>query len=566
MFRSTPMGSRAFVCALISAAVTTAFVPRTAAAEPGSADCTTPRRAVVTWLDNAHEHPDIAATCFDFESAGVRSTAAQARQVQKLLAVFDQRGFYVRPDSLPDDPDYSDAPRVAPVLRFPEVFVEKSGDTWRFPSSVVLQIPSLYDEAFSVDVESFVAELPQWTRDRILGGATQWWQVLGLLGAIFLGLLVRLLVSWVVGSWGGRIIRQAGQAADAGILTRAANPVGTLALGGVLSYALPLLRFSVRVNEIGTIAIRVLIAAAGVLLVYRLVDLGSDVFERRAAKTETKLDDQLIPLVRRALKVVVVAVGVIFVLQNMDVDVGSLLAGASLGGLAFTLAAKDTVANLFGSVSIFADRPFQVGDWVVINGHEGVVEEVGMRSTRIRTFYSSVISIPNSVVANSAVDNYGMRQYRRCMVTLGLTYDSTPDQVRAFVEGVRAILKANPKVRKDAYEVHFRDFGDSALEILLYFFFETDTWSDELAQRQNIFLEIMRLAREIGVSFAFPDSDAPRRDATQGERAPRKRGPQRRIPRGDRGQFWARRERRAAQPDSAHQRLPARRSGQGQRG
>jgi MscS family membrane protein len=209
-------------------------------------------------------------------------------------------------------------------------------------------------------------------------------------------------------------------------------------------------------------------------------------------------------------------VGVIFVLQNMDVDVGSLLAGASLGGLAFTLAARDTVANLFGSISIFADRPFQVGDWVIIEGHEGVVEEVGMRSTRIRTFYSSLVSIPNSVVANAAVDNYGMRQFRRCMVTLGVTYGTTPAQMRAFVEGIRAILQANERVRKDAYEVSFRNFGASGLEVLLYFFFSTDTWSDELAQRENIFLEVLRLAEQLDVHFAFPtqtlhiESQAPR--------------------------------------------------------
>ncbi len=191
-------------------------------------------------------------------------------------------------------------------------------------------------------------------------------------------------------------------------------------------------------------------------------------------------------------------------LQNLDVDVGSLLAGVSLGGLAFTLAARDTVANLFGSISIFADQPFQVGDWVLIDGHEGVVEEVGMRSTRIRTFYDSVIAIPNSVVANAAVDNYGQRRYRRCLVTLGLTYDTHPEQMQAFVEGVRAILKANPKVRQDSYEVHFKDFGNSALEVMLYFFFKVESFSDEMAQRQNVFLEVMRLADAIGVSFAFP--------------------------------------------------------------
>jgi MscS family membrane protein len=188
----------------------------------------------------------------------------------------------------------------------------------------------------------------------------------------------------------------------------------------------------------------------------------------------------------------------------MDVDVGSLLAGASLGGLAFTLAARDTVANLFGSVSIFTDKPFQIGDWVVVSGYEGIVEEVGMRSTRIRTFYNSLVTMPNHIIANTTVDNYGARQYKRCFATLGVTYDTSPEQLQGMCEGIRAILAANPRVRKDFYEVHFSGFGSHALEIMVYFFFETDSWSDELHQRHNVFMEIVRLAKDLNVSFAFP--------------------------------------------------------------
>jgi MscS family membrane protein len=192
------------------------------------------------------------------------------------------------------------------------------------------------------------------------------------------------------------------------------------------------------------------------------------------------------------------------VLQNLEVDVASLIAGVSLGGLAFTLAARDTVANLFGSVSIFADQPFQVGDWVVMQGVEGVVEEVGMRSTRVRTFYRSVVSIPNAKVADGIVDNYGARDSRRTFITLGLQYDTTPEQMEAFCDGVRAILAANPAVKKDAYHVYFSGFGDSALNVMLYFFFVVDDWKDELRQRHLVFLEILRLASALRVQFAFP--------------------------------------------------------------
>jgi MscS family membrane protein len=172
--------------------------------------------------------------------------------------------------------------------------------------------------------------------------------------------------------------------------------------------------------------------------------------------------------------------------------------------LAIGLAARDTLANFFGSVSIFVDSPFRIGDWINVEGTDGTVEEVGFRSTRMRTFYNSVVIIPNAKLADAKIDNYGMRQFRRCFCTLGLTYDTTPEQMQAFVEGCRAIVLSNPMTRKDVYEVAMSGFGNSSLDVMLYFFFECPTWTDELRERHNVFLEIMRLARDLGVSFAFP--------------------------------------------------------------
>ncbi len=474
------------------------------------ADCSTPRRAVVTWLGNLqsdNDRPAVAVQCFDWDGASVRSRHQRETLARQLKAVLDQRGHYIDVDALADTEEVDDEAlqdgKVILAERLPSVYLEQVDSDWLLSAETVRVIADLHRETFAVDVESFVEDLPAWMRIEVIP-SLEVWQLVGILAAIFLGLLVRLVLSRLLQAWARRVLSMRGQSADADVLRRTVNPIGTLALTGVVWWFLPLLRMNVRANQIGNVALRVMAATATMLLLYRLVDLGADVFARRAAKTETKFDDQIVPLVRKTLKVFVVVVGVIFVLQNLDVDVASLLAGVSLGGLAFTLAAKDTVANLFGSVSIFADQPFQIGDWVVIDGHEGVVEEVGMRSTRVRTFYGSVISIPNSIVANAAIDNYGMRRYRRCMVTLGLTYDTSPDQIQAFVEGIRAILQANPSVRQDAYEVSFRNFGDSALEILLYFFFQVPTWSEELAQRQNVFLEIMRLAKTLNVDFAFP--------------------------------------------------------------
>ncbi|MAQ19876.1 MAG: hypothetical protein CMN30_34365 [Sandaracinus sp.] len=480
-----------------------------AEAQTAPDDCSTPRQAARTFLANLQAdsmNPAVAARCFAWSEAGVRGEARQDA-ARDLLAVLDQRGHYVDLEALPDTPEvdaetYADG-KVPLTRRLPEIHLVRVGDEWRISAQSIGLIQPLYDETFTVDVESMVDQLPGWMRAEPLPGVALW-QFFGLFVVLLGGMLIRFLVARVLFSWAGRILKKRNLKFDFEVAQRAATPIGTLAMAAFLWWLFPMLRFSVRVNQITMIALRVIAAAAAVMVLYRLVDFGADVFARRAEKTETKLDDQIVPMVRKTLKVFVVVVGVIFVLQNLDVDVGSLLAGVSLGGLAFTLAARDTVANLFGSISIFADQPFQVGDWVVIDGHEGIVEEVGMRSTRIRTFYDSVIAIPNSVVANAAVDNWGKRRYRRCLVTLGLTYDTAPDQMQAFVEGIRAILQANPKVRKDSYEVCFRDFGESALEVMVYFFFRCDSWSEELKQRQNVFLEIMRMAEAIGVDFAFP--------------------------------------------------------------
>ncbi len=464
----------------------------------------------MTWLGNLqpdNNHPRLAARCFDWDGAGVRASSRRETLARQLKAVLDQRGLYVDVDALPDTVDVSgdelDGGRLPIVRRLEGIELAKVGQSWKVSAETIQLIGDLYAATFAVDVEAFIERLPAWLRAPVLPGAAVW-QIVGLLLGLLLGLIVRLLFAKGIAVWGARLLRLRGQSADASILQKTATPMGTVAMAGLLWWVLPLLRFSVRVNQVGIVALRVIAASATVLLIYRLVDLGADVFARRAARTESKFDDQIVPLVRKTLKVFVAVMGVIFVLQNLDIDVASLLAGVSLGGLAFTLAAKDTVANLFGSVSIFADQPFQIGDWVKIGDHEGIVEEVGMRSTRVRTFYDSVISIPNSTVANLAIDNFGRRRFRRCMLTLGLTYDTSPDQMQAFVEGVRAILKANPHVRQDAYEVAFRDFGDSALEVLVYFFLRVPSWTEELKQRQNVLLEILRLAEAIGVDFAFP--------------------------------------------------------------
>ena len=254
------------------------------------------------------------------------------------------------------------------------------------------------------------------------------------------------------------------------------------------------------------IAARVLGAVCAGLLLLRGIAIIGDYLLAKAGLTETRLDDQLVPLVRQTANVFVVLVGTLFVLSNLDVDVGALIAGLGIGGLAVALAAQDTIKNLLGGLTVLADRPFQVGDWIVVGDTEGTVEKVGFRSMRIRTFKESLVTVPNGHLADHIVDNMGVRPYRRYDTTLHLPHSTPTEQVQAFCEGVRALLRANERVRQDYFFCELERIGDSTLEVLLYCFFAAPDWSAELRAKHILNLDILRLAQSLGVELSAPAS------------------------------------------------------------
>lgn len=236
----------------------------------------------------------------------------------------------------------------------------------------------------------------------------------------------------------------------------------------------------------------------------RLNDGLTGLWATKAEGTESSFDDQLVPVVRTGIRVGLWVVAIILVVQNLGGEVGSLLAGFGLGGLAVAMASKDTIANLFGSVVIFVDRPFVVGDWVEIGDHEGVVEEVGLRVTRIRTFQKSLITVPNAQLTTSAINNWSKMHKRRIKMTVGVTYDCTADKLAAAVDAMREVMEATDSIEKGTGVIFFDGFGASSLDIFVYCFAENPEWTDYLATKQNLMLRFMRALEELGVNLAFP--------------------------------------------------------------
>jgi MscS family membrane protein len=236
------------------------------------------------------------------------------------------------------------------------------------------------------------------------------------------------------------------------------------------------------------------------------VDVLGEYMLKVAKKTESTLDDQLVPLVRKVLKTFVIVTGALFVLINLEISIIPFITGLSIGGLAFALAAQDTIKNFFGSLMIFIDKPFQVGQWITSGDIDGEVEEVGLRSTRVRTFRNSLIYVPNGILADRTIDNHGLRTYRRFYTTLAITYDTPPRLIEVFIEGLNKIVQEHPHTRKDKYHIFMNDFGDSSLNIMFYIFFEASNWALELQYRHEVILKILGLAEKLNVRFAFPTS------------------------------------------------------------
>ncbi len=330
------------------------------------------------------------------------------------------------------------------------------------------------------------------------------WQWLGLLALAIVGIILDRVLVTILQTVLTRIYRRFLPRGDTKLVRSAVRPLGILAMAIVWYSGLGWLGLTGGIRDVLSVAVAFLAAGAGVWAAYKLVDIVAEYLGEKASHTETRYDDLLVPLIRKSLKVFIVAFGLVFIADNLDVDITSLLAGLGLGGLAFALAAQDMVKNLFGSLTVLLDRPFQVGDWVKIGDLEGTVEEVGFRSSRIRTFYNSMITMPNANLISTAVDNLGARSYRRWKATLSLTYDTPPEKLDAFCEGVRELVRQHPHTRKDYFHVYANHFGAASLDVLLYVFFVTADWGKELQARHRLFLDILRLASEVGVEFAFP--------------------------------------------------------------
>lgn len=242
-----------------------------------------------------------------------------------------------------------------------------------------------------------------------------------------------------------------------------------------------------------------------IILAWGFYDLtGNNSLLSEELKEKLNLDNMLISFFSNVVRFVILALAIVIVAQEWNYDVNGFIAGLGLGGLAFALAAKDALANIFGGIVIIMEKPFVIGDWIAASGVEGTVEDISFRSTKIRLFSQSLVIIPNSMLAGGAITNYSRMGKRRINFYLGLTYDTPENKVKSCVERIKQMLMQHEGIHPETILVYFENFNDSSLDIIIYCFTNTTVWSEYLEVKQDINLKIMSILEEEGVSMAFP--------------------------------------------------------------
>jgi MscS family membrane protein len=392
--------------------------------------------------------------------------------------------------------------RVHKLPYKPGPAAELSGIYRRMSSSGTATIYDAYSSS-PVGLELIIPprwmlNFPPWARARMAGAAS--WQWAGLVAGL------AVCVGFVYGAYRlgrHRAIRRPEESGPGwhALLT-------PLAIILVSAGAVPLLCTILRIGGIARVVITFFQTGALFLGAAWLSMIAASLLAETIVKSEhlrqRSLDSQLI---RLCMRFAGIAIAIGFLIQGsyeLGFPTYSVLAGLGVGGLAVALAARDSLANLLGSMLIMIEKPFRVGHYVKVSGGEGTVADVGFRSTRIRTPDNSLLSIPNNSVVNAAVENLSLRMMRRQRFLIQVTYDTPREKLEELISGIKQLIVDHPITNKTNFNVRFNDFGESSLNILVYFHIETTDYSAELEAREEILLQIMDLAKQLDIDFAFP--------------------------------------------------------------
>lgn len=387
---------------------------------------------------------------------------------------------------------------------------------WRFTPATVEALPDIWSVVRNWDIVYgpavserqfapglwFEGKVPDGLRRHALGLRLYQW--IGLAALVVGGWLVAKVLGWLV--WAVLIALRRmfphglAERHRSGFARHAGYAIASLAA----LEAVPYLNLPVWVSAFVVGIAKLVMIAAGASSAWYVVDALLDRAQKHAESFGERAQKLFFPFAAKLFQFAIVALALVIALAAFGVNVTAVVAGLGIGGLVVAFAAKDSIENVFGSFTILFDMPFAVGDWVRIGDIDGNVEEINLRSTRIRTFADSLITLPNSTLIRASVENFGRRRMRRLKTVLGLEYSTPPEKLEAYARAVEAMLASREDVAPEKRRVHVYGLEDSSISIFLECFLIVPNYDGELQTRSEIIRAILELAAEHGVSFAFP--------------------------------------------------------------
>jgi MscS family membrane protein len=333
------------------------------------------------------------------------------------------------------------------------------------------------------------------------------WRIISVVFIFFLGFIFNKFVGFFIKKYSKKITAKRAKKAysffTSTVLTLR-RPLRILVWAGIIRIAGFMLT---QEHAPGAVWIsNIIINIAVLVFIYDFMEVLECIVLRRVKRSKSKMDDMLVPVLKTSLRIIVVGLAAIQLFQSISgQSITTILAGLGLGGLAVALAAQDTIKNFFGFLMIVLDKPFQIGDRIDFDGHDGVVEKVGLRSTKMRRLDGHVVSIPNMLAADKAIHNIGGRIHIRRIMNIGVTYDTPPKKVEQAIKIVKDVLKDHEGMHEDwPPYVFFKEFADSALIIFAIYWYHPPAYWDYMKHAEYVNLEILKRFNKAGIEFAFP--------------------------------------------------------------
>jgi small-conductance mechanosensitive channel len=484
-----------------------------------------PRDAMRTFIEQYHVWQDTGDSSLLFGTLNLSDVALAAREDEGLLRAqylkeaIDRVG-YVLWQEIPNNPD-----REFPYTHFvhPEgrieigpVETEDGGRIWQFTPDTLAAARPLYvaleDMPIDAEIDVTPATVFLQIRDTVraidrdllstlLG--VEIWQWLALIAYLLVASAASWLVSWTVFRLILRMRREPGKVLS--IRARFNRPLQVVIVALLGMWALRLIGLPESVDVPLRIVFGAMLSIAGGWLAYHSIDyLGS--LSERAAQRFNYRDEMLRSLLLGLAKVAVIIGALLFLAEVLSIPYAGVIAGLGIGGIAVALAARSTIENFIGGLTLLADKPIKVGDFCRFGDQLGTVEAIGLRSVKVRSLGRTIVTIPNGEFVNLYLENYSRRDHILLHTTLQLRYETTPDQLRWVLSEVRRMLVRHPKVLAEPSRARFHSFGAYSLDIEIFAYVATQDWNDYLAIQEDLFLRIIDIVDDSGTGFAFPSS------------------------------------------------------------